>query len=114
MNLRIETYDKAMFNDLKIDCKQCAALCCVALYFTKSDGFPKDKKSGVPCNHLDKNFKCSQHKDLRSNGCKGCTVYECLGAGQKVTQIIYKGRDWKKEPQHAKEMFEVFLHVKEL
>lgn len=114
MNLRVEEYDKSRFSDLKIDCMQCAGLCCVALYFAASDGFPMDKKSGMPCKFLDEGFMCSQHSALRSKGYKGCTTYECLGAGQKVTQVIYKDKNWKNTPQMKKEMIEVFIRVKEL
>ncbi|WP_054743697.1 pentapeptide repeat-containing protein [Cellulosilyticum ruminicola] len=114
MNLRVEEYDKQLFNDLKIDCMKCAGLCCVALYFAASDGFPMDKNSGVPCKFLDEGFMCNQHSALRSKGYKGCTTYECLGAGQKVTQVIYKGENWQSASQKKKEMIEVFIKVKKL
>nr|WP_302596727.1 pentapeptide repeat-containing protein [uncultured Cellulosilyticum sp.] len=114
MNLRIDTYEESLFNDLKIDCKRCQGLCCVALYFSKSDGFPVDKKAGVPCRHLQENFRCDAHEELRSKGYKGCTAYECFGAGQKVTQVTYGGKEWKASPKVAKEMFEAFLHLRQL
>lgn len=114
MNLRVEEYDKGIFDDLKIDCMKCAGLCCVALYFAASDGFPMDKKSGMPCKFLDESFMCNQHGALRSKGYMGCTTYECLGAGQKVTQGIYRNKNWKTAPQIKKEMIEVFIRVKEL
>lgn len=114
MHLRIETYDENLFSDLKIDCKRCQGLCCVALYFSKMDGFPMDKKAGVPCSHLEKDFKCDLHGELRSKGYKGCTSYECFGAGQKVTQITYGGKEWQSSPKKAKEIFEAFLHLRQL
>jgi len=34
--------------NLKADCGNCFGLCCVALYFAASEGFPNDKKQGQP------------------------------------------------------------------
>ena len=47
--LREKGYDEALFNHLKIDCSKCFGLCCVALFFSKCDGFPTDKGAGKPC-----------------------------------------------------------------
>ena len=83
------------FKDLKIDCKNCFGLCCVALYFSKFEGFPSDKVAGKPCSHLSDDFSCKIHESLSDKGLKGCTAYDCFGAGQKVAQVTYKGIDWK-------------------
>jgi uncharacterized protein YjbI with pentapeptide repeats len=83
--------DSSVFKDLKIDCGNCFGFCCVALYFSKVDGFPKDKSSGEPCVNLNSDFTCKVHKDLRKKGLKGCTSYDCFGAGQKVAKITYNG-----------------------
>ena len=45
--------------------------------------------------------KCSIHRDLRGKGYKGCTVFECFGAGQKISQVTFKGIDWRKDAEHA-------------
>jgi uncharacterized protein YjbI with pentapeptide repeats len=100
--------------ELNSDCEKCFGLCCVALYFSVSEGFPTNKVAGKPCINLQSDFTCSVHKNLRSNGLKGCTAYDCFGAGQKVAQITYGGHDWKKFPESAKQMFEAFLIMRQL
>lgn len=100
--------------ELKIDCEKCFGLCCVALYFSASEGFPTNKDAGKPCINLQPDFKCSVHKNLRKNGLKGCIAYHCLGAGQKVSQVTYGGHSWKKSPEISKQMFDVFLVMRQL
>lgn len=101
-------------NELRADCKKCFGLCCIALYFSASDGFPESKEAGKPCMNLQKDFTCSVHKNLRKSGLKGCTAYDCFGAGQKLAQVTYKGNDWRKSPEAAKKMFEAFLIMRQL
>lgn len=103
-----------LLKSLKIDCSKCFGFCCVALYFSKSDGFPVDKKAGTPCSHLKSDFKCKIHQDLRKNGLKGCTAYDCFGAGQKVAQVTYGGNDWCQSPQLSSQMYDVFLMMRQL
>jgi len=103
-----------LLKSLKIDCSKCFGFCCVALYFSKSDGFPFDKKTGTPCSHLKSDFKCKIHQDLRKNGLKGCTAYDCFGAGQKVAQVTYGGNDWRQSPQFSSQMYDVFLMMRQL
>lgn len=105
---------KEFYNDLKIDCPKCFGFCCVALYFSASEGFPTNKDAGKPCINLQADFKCAVHKELRTKGLKGCTAYDCFGAGQKVAQVTYEGRDWSKNPETAKQMFDVFLVMRQL
>jgi uncharacterized protein YjbI with pentapeptide repeats len=106
--------NKKLYESLKIDCEKCFGLCCVALYFSASDGFPKDKVAGTPCSNLNQEFRCAIHKDLRAKGCKGCTSYDCFGAGQKVAQVTYEGYDWRQVKQSAKQMMDVFLIMRQL
>lgn len=101
-------------NHLKPDCENCFGLCCVALPYAKSADFAFDKDSGTPCRNLKPNFQCSIHKDLRNKGFRGCAAYECFGAGQKVSQVIYEGNDWRNDAEQAKEMFNVFPIVQQL
>ena len=108
------TYNKELFEDMRIDCEKCFGFCCVALYFSSSEGFPTDKEAGKPCINLENDFSCSIHKTLRDKGLKGCTAYDCFGAGQKVAQVTYGGCDWRKAPESAKKMFNVFLIMKQL
>ncbi len=100
--------------ELKVDCKKCFGLCCVALYFSVSEGFPTNKDAGKPCINLQSDFKCSVHKQLRKKGLKGCSAYHCFGAGQKVSQITYSGRNWRSYPETVKQMFDVFLIMRQL
>jgi uncharacterized protein YjbI with pentapeptide repeats len=105
---------KELYESLKVDCEKCFGFCCVALYFSASEGFPTDKDAGKPCINLQPDFKCAVHKNLREKGLKGCTAYDCFGAGQKVAQVTYGGQDWRKNPETAKEMFDVFLVMRQL
>ncbi|MCM3123034.1 MULTISPECIES: pentapeptide repeat-containing protein [unclassified Mesobacillus] len=101
-------------NNLRADCESCFGLCCVALPYAKSADFPVDKESGSPCRNLQADFRCGIHEKLRDKGYKGCTVYECFGAGQKVSQVTYKGLDWRKQPEKATEMYDVFPIMQQL
>ncbi len=105
---------KKLYNALTIDCQKCCGLCCIALYCTKTDGFPYDKVAGTPCKNLLSDFRCHSHHELIERKLKGCLSYDCFGAGQKVTQIIYKGEDWRKSPHCRQQMFEVFHIVTQL
>lgn len=102
---------------LRGDCDNCFGLCCVALPFAASADFAIDKHGGQACNNLQEDFRCGIHNRLRQQGFRGCTVYDCFGAGQKLSQITFGGRDWQREPRLAKQMFEVFpamWHLQEL
>jgi hypothetical protein len=103
-----------MKSKLKSDCENCFGLCCVALPFGKSADFPFDKNGGVPCRNLCSNNQCSVHDVLRENGYRGCVSYECFGAGQHVSQKIYKGKDWREDTERAEEMFTIFPLVQQL
>lgn len=100
--------------DLRADCENCFGLCCVALPYAKSADFAFDKEGGVPCRNLQLDYRCSIHENLRNKGFKGCTVYECFGAGQKVSQITYDGKYWRDHPASSKEMFDVFPIMQQL
>lgn len=101
-------------NDLKPDCEKCFGLCCTALYFSAAEGFPQDKVAGKPCVNLKEDFRCKVHDSLNKKGLKGCTSYECLGAGQKVSKVTYDGHSWREKQETANEMFEVFIIMKQL
>jgi uncharacterized protein YjbI with pentapeptide repeats len=99
---------------LRADCENCFGLCCVALPYSKSADFAFDKDSGTPCRNLQDDYRCGIHKNLRDKGFRGCTVYECFGAGQKVSQVTYRNNDWRKNPDSAREMFDVFPIMQQL
>ncbi|WP_326600281.1 pentapeptide repeat-containing protein [Streptomyces sp. NBC_01803] len=95
--------------DLRADCANCFALCCVALPFAASADFAVDKAAGQPCGNLRADdFRCGIHPRLRGEGFAGCTVFDCFGAGQKVSRLTFGGRDWRRDPKAARRMFEVF------
>jgi len=100
--------------DLRADCARCVGLCCVAPALTRSADFAIDKPAGRPCPHLSAEFRCGIHERLRSNGFPGCAVYDCFGAGQKVTQVTYAGRDWRGSPEIAEPMFRTFAVMRQL
>ncbi|MFE4055298.1 pentapeptide repeat-containing protein [Streptomyces sp. NPDC059096] len=99
---------------LRADCANCFGLCCVALTFSASADFPVDKAAGEPCSHLRTDFRCSVHRELRPRGYQGCTVYDCFGAGQKISRITYAGQDWRQAPHTADEMFALLPVVRQL
>jgi uncharacterized protein YjbI with pentapeptide repeats len=101
-------------NALRADCTSCFGLCCVASAFAKSADFALDKPAGVPCPNLAQDFRCNTHGVLRQNGFTGCTVFDCLGAGQQVAQVTYLGRSWRDAPETAEEMFAVFAVMRQL
>ncbi|KYG26061.1 pentapeptide repeat-containing protein [Alkalihalobacillus trypoxylicola] len=103
-----------MKDSLKSDCLQCIGLCCVALPYSKSTDFPLDKKEGQQCTHLQENNRCGIHNQLRKKGFRGCVSYECFGAGQHVTQNLYKGLDWRRDTDIKDEMFTVFTKVQQM
>lgn len=100
--------------DLRADCARCAGLCCVAPGFAKSADFAVDKPPGHPCGNLQPDFRCGIHTDLRRRGFPGCTVYDCFGAGQQVTQNTYAGRNWRTNPELAAGMFATFAVMQAL
>jgi pentapeptide repeat protein len=83
---------------LEADCSRCAALCCVAPAFAKSSDFAIDKAPGRPCPHLGDDFLCTIHERLDDRGFHGCVVFDCFGAGQRITQETFGGRGWHDEP----------------
>ncbi|WP_420802451.1 pentapeptide repeat-containing protein [Streptomyces taklimakanensis] len=100
--------------ELRPDCGACFALCCVALPFTASADFAVDKAAGRPCANLREDFRCGIHARLRAEGFPGCTVFECFGAGQKVSRVTFGGRHWREDPDTARSMFAVFPVVHRL
>ena len=104
--------------DLRADCSRCAGLCCVVPAFVQSADFGLDKPSGVACPNLAApgagDFRCSIHAELPGRGFRGCTVYDCFGAGQRVVQDHFGGRDWVSSTKERAEMFATFEVVERL
>jgi uncharacterized protein YjbI with pentapeptide repeats len=101
-------------SSLRADCSRCFGLCCVAPAFSASADFAIDKAAGRACPHLDGDFGCSIHDGLRQRGFSGCAVYDCFGAGQQVAQVTFGGRDWRRSPEIAGQMFAVFAILRGL
>ncbi|MEJ3405227.1 pentapeptide repeat-containing protein [Rathayibacter sp. YIM 133350] len=101
-------------SELRADCSRCFALCCIALRFAASADFAIDKEAGTPCPHLAEDDSCSIHTGLRGRGFRGCTVYDCLGAGQKVSQQTFGGISWRRPEVSGTEMFAVFDVMRQL
>ena len=100
--------------DLGADCANCFGLCCVALAFTTSADFPFDKPAGEPCPNLDDHDGCRVHAQLRPHGFKGCTVFDCFGAGQKTSRHTFAGRSWRDDNQIRTAMFAAFPIMRRL
>jgi hypothetical protein len=95
---------------LRADCGRCFALCCVALPFARSADFAIDKAAGQPCPNLVEDYRCGIHDSLRPKGFRGCTVYDCLGAGQQVAQVTFGGR----HPGETRQLHAVFGVMRQL
>ncbi|MFE3449297.1 pentapeptide repeat-containing protein [Nonomuraea sp. NPDC059194] len=91
---------------LRADCERCVGLCCVVPAFAASADFAIDKPAGKACPNLRADHRCGIHTQLRQKGFPGCTVYDCFGAGQQVTQAGLADR--------AAEVFPVMRDLHEL
>lgn len=96
------------------DCANCFGLCCTALAFARSADFAFDKPAGDPCTNLAEDYLCTIHPKLRESGFKGCTVFDCFGAGQKVSQHTFGGTSWRDDAGTRTAMFAVFPVVRQL
>lgn len=104
--------DLSIFEPYTINCSKCCGLCCTALWFSKSDGFPEDKSAGVPCKNLQSDHRCKIYSKLSKQKLKGCMGYDCFGAGQQVISILGKCPDWKSiSSQEAEMIFQSYLTV---
>lgn len=99
---------------LRPDCGNCFALCCTAFGFARSTDFAIDKPAATPCPNLDQDFSCSIHDRLRPRGFRGCTVFDCFGAGQAVSQQLFAGISWRDAPDSRPDMFAAFKVVRQL
>ncbi|MFJ8459363.1 pentapeptide repeat-containing protein [Lysinibacillus xylanilyticus] len=108
------TMGKKIRESLQADCQSCFGLCCTALNIVASSDFAINKAAGTPCPNLQSDFSCQIHSKLRDQGFKGCTVFDCLGAGQKVSQTTFHGQDWRQSPEISEKMFRVFPIMEQL
>ena len=96
------------------DCANCVGLCCVALAFARSEDFAFRKDAGEECRNLTEEYRCRVHPTLRADGMKGCTVFDCHGAGQRVTNTVFPRTSWRDSPEVAMLGFAVFGVVRQL
>lgn len=91
--------------------------------FAAVSGFGVDKPSGTPCLNLSVDDSCSIHATLREDGWPGCTVFECFGAGQQVSQVTYGGVSWREQDNLGemaaalsvmRQLHEVLVHLDEV
>ena len=97
---------------LQADCSRCAALCCVAYAFDRSQGFAIDKPNGVPCPHLEGVSRCRIYPQREEMGFGACAQYDCHGAGQRVTQEVFDGKSWREEPQLLPRMVDALISMR--
>lgn len=91
MSNQQDSSEEFTYAHLRADCENCFGLCCVALPFAATTDFAIDKEGGKPCPNLQNDFRCQIHRDLRQKGFRGCTVFDCLGAGQRFLKLHLKG-----------------------
>lgn len=112
-----------MTPELVSDCSSCFGLCCVLLPFSAVSGFGVDKPGGRPCHNLLDDDRCGIHASLREDGWPGCTVFECFGAGQQVSQVTYAGVSWREQDNLAemaavlsvmRQLHEMLVHLAEV
>ncbi len=104
----------ASSHSLRSDCSNCAALCCVTFEFEVSDDFAIGKPAETACPNLDDCGQCKVHDKLEDLGFRGCAVFECHGAGQRVTQEMFGARSWQNDPSLIQPMAVRFRQVRRL
>lgn len=101
---------------LRADCAACQGICCVVPGFVASSEFAATKPPQTPCPNLAGDSRCTIHKDLRSRGYSGCTVYDCFGAGQEVCGRLadVSWRDGQEQARLVGRVFTATRSVNEL
>lgn len=75
----------------------------MALAFARSADFAIDKPAGEPCPNLQQDNRCGIHHVLDVQGFRGCSVFTCFGAGQRVS-AHFADRDWRVDPAARRAM----------
>ncbi|MBO9531955.1 MAG: pentapeptide repeat-containing protein [Solirubrobacteraceae bacterium] len=114
MRAAVRQVRRVLSVELTSDCSRCFGLCCVAPAFAKSSDFAIDKPHGEPCPNLGDDFRCGIHDRLRSSGFRGCVVFECYGAGQRIAQDTFGGVSWREAPATRSLMFDAFAVMRPL
>ncbi len=82
--------------------------------FDRSEEFALDKPACEACPNLGADDRCRIHGRLEPEGFKGCVLFDCLGAGQRVVQEVYAGRSWRQEPSLLPQMWEALKALRGL
>jgi hypothetical protein len=99
-----------MPQDFEANCNACLGLCCIALSFTRAQGFGHDKPEGVPCHLLAGDLRCTIHARRELLGYDGCVDFDCRGAGQRAT-AAFAHQNWKGNPAIARALHIRFSHL---
>jgi len=84
----------------------------VALPFAASADFAVHKPAGRRCGNLTAENRCSIHARLRESGFAGCSVFDCYGAGQRVSARATPRTPGPRMPESL--MFAVFRVTRQL
>jgi hypothetical protein len=85
-------------------------MCCVAPSFSSGDDFAFDKPAGVRCPNLQADCGCAIYGEREVSGFAGCALYDCYGAGQRVTRAFPDLQGEAAEPARSR----AFLLLREL
>jgi hypothetical protein len=85
-------------------------MCCVAPSFSTSADFAFDKPAGVRCPNLQSDCGCAIYGEREVSGFAGCALYDCYGAGQRVTRAFPESHGEAAEPERSR----AFLLLREL
>lgn len=69
--------------------------------------FAIEKAADEACPNLNAEFRCNIHDNRITLGYRGCTLFDCHGAGQRTT-ALYPGQDWRSDKVLATDYFESF------
>ncbi|UWP88077.1 hypothetical protein [Aliiroseovarius crassostreae] len=97
---------------LTADCQACMGICCVAPSFEKSAEFALSKPALTPCPHLDNRDRCKIYRNLEWHGFSACEKFDCKGAGQYLTQVVYPGKSWRDNPDQKAAMAESYRRLR--
>jgi hypothetical protein len=86
----------------------------VAPPFDATQGFGYDKPAHLPCVNLRADFRCAIYERLPEHGFSACPTFDCHGAGQYVTQVVFQGAHWRDAPERAAAMFALYPRMRAL
>jgi hypothetical protein len=78
--------------------------------FLATQGFRVDKPAETPCVNLNGFHRCAIHATRQAHGYNACGGFDCFGAGQWITQTLFKGAHWNDSPDLARLMFAAYRH----